>query len=35
MNIQSFRTDWFYLFAAQGILKSLLQHHNFKQYKSI
>ena len=26
----SFRTDWFDLFAVQGILKSLLQHHNLK-----
>ena len=24
----SFRTDWFYLLAVQGTLKSLLQHHN-------
>ena len=26
----SFRMDWFDLFAVQGILKSLLQHHNSK-----
>ena len=26
----SFRTDWFDLFAVQGTLKSLLQHHNSK-----
>ena len=26
----SFRMDWFDLFAAQGILKSLLQHHSSK-----
>ena len=26
----SFRTDWFYLLAVQGILKNLLQHHNSK-----
>ena len=26
----SFRIDWFYLFAAQGTLKSLIQHHNSK-----
>ena len=26
----SFRTDWFYLLAIQGPLKSLLQHHNLK-----
>ena len=26
----SFRTDWFYLLAVQGILKSLLQHHSSK-----
>ena len=26
----SFRIDWFYLFVVQGILKSLLQHHNWK-----
>ena len=33
MNIQgliSFRTDWFYLLAVQGTLKSLLQHHSSK-----
>ena len=26
----SFRIDWFHLLAVQGILKSLLQHHNSK-----
>ena len=26
----SFRIDWFDLFGVQGILKSLLQHHNLK-----
>ena len=26
----SFRMDWFYLFAVQGTLKSLLQHHSSK-----
>ena len=26
----SFRTEWFYLFAVQGSLKSLPQHHNLK-----
>ena len=26
----SFRTDWFDLFAVQGTLKSLLQHHSWK-----
>ena len=26
----SFRIDWFHLFAGQGILKSLLQHHSSK-----
>ena len=26
----SFRIDWFDLFAVQGTLKSLLQHHSFK-----
>ena len=26
----SFRIDWFDLLAIQGILKSLLQHHNLK-----
>ena len=26
----SFRTDWFNLFAVQGTLKSLLQHHSLK-----
>ena len=25
-----FRVDWFHLLALQGILKSLLQHHNLK-----
>ena len=31
MTIQgSFRIDWFDLFAVQGILKSILQHHNSK-----
>ena len=25
-----FRVDWFYLFAVQGTLKSLLQHHSSK-----
>ena len=36
MNIQgiffSFRIDWFDLFAAQGTLKSLLQHHSSKAW---
>ena len=27
----SFRFDWFYLLAVQGILKSLLQHHSSKE----
>ena len=27
----SFRIDWFDLLAVQGILKSLLQHHNMKE----
>jgi len=26
----TFRIDWFDLLAAQGTLKSLLQHHNLK-----
>ena len=26
----SFKSDWFDLFAVQGTLRSLLQHHNFK-----
>ena len=26
----SFRTDWFYLFAVQGTIRSLLQHHSSK-----
>ena len=26
----SFRVDWFYFLAVQGIVKSLLQHHNSK-----
>ena len=26
----SFRMDWLYLLAAQGTLKSLIQHHNLK-----
>ena len=26
----SFMIDWFYLYAVQGTLKSLLQHHNLK-----
>ena len=31
MNVQiSFRIDWFDILAAQGALKSLLQHHNSK-----
>ena len=29
-GLLSFRTDWFDLFAVQGILKSLLQHHSLK-----
>ena len=28
----SFRIDWFDLFAVQGILKSLLQHHSSKAF---
>ena len=30
----SFRMDWLYLFAVQGTLKSLLQHHSFKSINS-
>ena len=29
-GLSSFKIDWFNLIAAQGTLKSLLQHHNFK-----
>ena len=29
-GLTSFRIDWFDLFAVQGILKSLLQHHSLK-----
>ena len=29
-GLMSFRVDWFDLLAVQGILKSLLQHHNSK-----
>ena len=29
-GLSSFRTDWFNLFAVQGTLKSLLQHHSSK-----
>ena len=29
----SFRIDWLDLFTVQGILKSLLQHHNLKAFK--
>ena len=29
-RVDSFRTDWFDLFAVQGTLKSLLQHHSLK-----
>ena len=29
-RLVSFRTDWFDLLVVQGILKSLLQHHNVK-----
>ena len=29
-----FRVDWFDLFAVQGTLKSLLQHHSLKAFKS-
>ena len=29
-GLSSFRIDWFDVFAAQGTLKSLLQHHNSK-----
>ena len=31
----SFRIDWFDLLAAQGTLKSLLQHHNLKYHSSV
>ena len=31
----SFRMDWFDLLAAQGTLKSLLQHHNLKYHSSV
>ena len=31
----SFRMDWFDLLAAQGTLKSLLQHHSFKSINSL
>ena len=30
MGLISFRIDWLYLLAVQGILKSLLQHHSSK-----
>ena len=30
LGFTSFRIDWFDLLAVQGILKSLLQHHNLK-----
>ena len=30
LGLISFRMDWFGLLAVQGILKSLLQHHNLK-----
>ena len=30
LELISFRIDWFDLFAVQGTLKSLLQHHNVK-----
>ena len=30
MNTQDFRIDWLNLFAVQGTLKSLLQHHSSK-----
>ena len=30
LGLISFRIDWFDLLAVQGILKSLLQHHNLK-----
>ena len=30
LGLISFRIDWFDLLAAQGTLKSLLQHHNSK-----
>ena len=29
-GLLSFRIDWFYFLAVQGILKSLLQHHDSK-----
>ena len=29
-DLSSFRIDWCYLFAVQGTLKSLLQHHSWK-----
>ena len=29
-GLMSFKIDWFYLLAAQGTLKSLLQHHSSK-----
>ena len=29
-GLMSFRINWFHLLAAQGILKSLIQHHNSK-----
>ena len=29
-GLNTFRTDWLYLLAAQGTLKSLLQHHSSK-----
>ena len=30
LGLISFRVDWFDLFAVQGTLKSLIQHHNLK-----
>ena len=30
LRLASFKIDWFNLIAAQGTLKSLLQHHKFK-----
>ena len=30
IQVISFKIDWFDLFAVQGTLKSLLQHHNLK-----
>ena len=30
LGLMSFRTDWFYLLAVQGTLKSLLHYHNTK-----